>query len=91
MPDLPEKHAGNVIVFRFNGGALDGQELRSDQSAEGMNEAQRLWAMTRMGAVGRRFDVPPANSRGTFHRYKVINNSNVGGETYVTCQYVGES
>jgi hypothetical protein len=76
-----------VIVFRFCGGARDGEAIRSDQSSVSENEATSLWKLTWEGTVGRRFDVSQP-AKGAYHRYQVKSKYEVDDEVHVICQHV---
>jgi len=77
-----------IIVFRFRGGARDGQTVRSDQPSEDRNEAVSYWSMTWNGTVGRRFDVS-APGKLEYQRYQVSSKYEVTDEIHVNCQHVG--
>jgi hypothetical protein len=89
MPDPARPSAGKVIVFQFRGGARDGEVVRSDQTQEGVNEADTFWALTWKGTVGRRFNVSARNDPSAHHRYQVMSKSEASGEIQVTCEHVG--
>ena len=84
----PEKLPG-VIVFQFQGGVRDGQTVRSDQSQDNQNEANRFWALTWEGTVGRRFDVSSLDGP-PWQRYQVKSKYEAGGEIHVACEKVSE-
>lgn len=87
MPELTDAANESVIVFRFCGGARDGQALRSD-SPDKCPEVQTLWAVTWEGTVGRRFDVPTAGDTA-FQRYQVKSRYMAGDEIHITCEPAG--
>jgi hypothetical protein len=76
-----------VIVFRFSGGARDGDAVRSDKPDAFQNEADMLWKLTWEGTVGRRFDVSEPTKRA-YQRYQVKSKYEVDDEVHVTCEYV---
>lgn len=76
----------NVIVFRFSGGALHGQAIRSDQP-QAAQEAKSFWTITSHGTIGRRFDVS-APTGPPFERYQVKSKDRVDDEIHITCEYV---
>jgi hypothetical protein len=75
-----------VIVFRFHGGAQDGQVIRSDDP-QSSRQTRSFWLMTWSGTIGRRFDV--ASEQGpAFERYQVKSRYELEDEVHVTCEYV---
>ena len=90
MSDSAKSSTESVIIFEFDGGAFDGQAIRSDQPQHDANEARTLWALTRKGLIGRRFDMPLPNSPSICHRYKIMGKCEMGQEVRVECRYVGE-
>ena len=76
-----------LIVFRFQGGALNGKTLRSDKPSQGINSAIIYWGLTWKGTVGRRFEVSIPGS-GAFERYKVASKLESEGEIHITCEQV---
>lgn len=91
MPDPTNPSAERVIVFEFDGGAYDGQAVRSDEARQDVNDARTLWALTRKGLIGRRFDMALPNRPSVYHRYKIMGKFEQNYEVRVECQYVGES
>ena len=85
MPDTSKENTGKVIVFRLQGGARNGQAIRSDQP-QSVEETHALWALTWKGTVGRRFDVRSGDP--AYQRYQVKSKYESGGEIHVTCEYV---
>jgi hypothetical protein len=83
---VPKQPAKKIIVFRFSGGARDGQAIRSDQP-QAAKETLTLWERTWNGKVGRRFDVTTLNAP-TYQRYQVKSTYEAGGEIHVTCEHV---
>jgi hypothetical protein len=77
-----------VIVFRFFGGARDGEAVRSDQPQGIENEAKVLWKLTWEGTIGRRFDVSEPSTRA-YDRYQVKSKYEIDDEVHVTCEHVG--
>jgi hypothetical protein len=86
MTDNEKKRDVEVIVFRFSGGALDGEAVRSDQS-DATKRAESFWKITWNGTVGRRFDVM-APTGPSFQRYQVKSKYQTGIEIHVTCEFV---
>ncbi len=86
MTEGCEDSANDVIVFEFRDGPQAGHSMRSYQPGEVHADANMLWAMTRMGTVGRRFDWFAPD--GSQYRYKVVAKREGPGETVVTCEYV---
>ena len=76
-----------IIVFRFFGGALDGEAMRSDQPRGLENEAEILWKNSWEGTVGRRFDVSSRAPR-SYARYQVMSKYELDNEVHVTCEHV---
>jgi hypothetical protein len=76
----------SVIVFRFAGGARDGEAIRTDQPTV-TREVANLWETTWKGTIGRRFDVSTPNGFA-FHRYQVKGKYEVDGEIHVMCEHV---
>jgi hypothetical protein len=76
-----------IIVFRFQGGALNGQVLRSDTPSQGVNHAVIYWGLTWKGTVGRRFDVSVSDSDAV-ERYRVASKFESEGEIHVGCEQV---
>jgi hypothetical protein len=77
-----------IIVFRFCGGARDGDTVRSDQPRDLPNEAKMLWKLTWEGKLGRRFDVSEPSTR-IYQRYRVKSKYEIDDEVHVTCEHVG--
>jgi hypothetical protein len=77
------------LVFHLKGGAHGPHLVRSDQSRESGNAAQKLWAMTMSGVIGRRFDWYEPD--GTQRRYQVVERREAPDEIVVTCECVGEA
>jgi|tagenome__1003787_1003787.scaffolds.fasta_scaffold20767044_2 hypothetical protein len=76
-----------VVVFRFQGGVLDGQALRSDGPESAKREVDAIWRQTWKATIGRRFDASDPKSV-TFQRYQIAGRYEVGDEVHVTCQRV---
>jgi hypothetical protein len=87
MPGEIRRPTKKTIVFRFHGGALNGEVLRSDKPSQGINNAMIYWGLSWKGTVGRRFDVSVPDS-GAFERYKVASKFETEGEIHVTCEQV---
>jgi hypothetical protein len=77
------------LVFHLHGGTKGPHQVRSDQADEGLSAAQRLWALTMRGVVGRRFDWYEPD--GTQRRYQVVERRDAGDEIVVTCECVSEA
>ncbi len=76
-----------VIVFRFRGGARDGDAVRSDLPAGSRNEAELLWKKSWEGTVGRRFDVSEPVTLA-YGRYQVVSKYEVDNEVHIMCDIV---
>jgi hypothetical protein len=87
MPHETTGCESTLIVFRFQGGALNGQTLRSDRPSQGVNNALIYWGLTWKGTIGRRFDVSVPGA-GKFERYKVSSKFELRGEIHVACEQV---
>ena len=77
------------LVFHLKGGAHGPHQVRSDQADGSSNAAQKLWAMTMHGVIGRRFDWYEPD--GTQRRYQVVERHEAGDEIVVTCECVSEA
>ena len=87
MPDETAGPTNELIVFHFQGGALNSQTLRSDQPCEGVNNAIIYWGLTWKGTIGRRFDaLVPGVAKP--ERYKVTSRVESRGAIHVTCEQV---
>jgi hypothetical protein len=80
---------GATVVFRFCGGARDGEVFRSDRPKDA-NEVQSLWKLTWNGCSGRRFEISTSNST-LYQRYEVNGVSKMDDEIHVRCEYIGQS
>jgi hypothetical protein len=80
---LPEK---KLLIFHLRGGPQGPHSVRSDQPNDTFGAAQALWAMTRMGTVGQRFNWHEPD--GSPRRYKVIERTDESGVITVTCEHV---
>jgi hypothetical protein len=76
-----------TIIFRFCGGARDGQTVRSDGPHNERNEAVAIWKLTWKGTIGRRFDVTAPDSTA-FQRYQIKSKSELGDEVHLNCEHV---
>ena len=85
MSEPQQGSTAETIVFEFRDGPQAGHSIRSYQPGEAHSDAHMLWAMTRMGTAGRRFDWFAPD--GTRHRYRVVGKREALGETVVTCEY----
>ena len=87
MRDHAKPYTGKVIVFQFQGGARDGESVRSDTAQRGLNEALAFWALTRKGSGGQRFDIPLPGGTDV-ERYKIVGKKETDSEIVVSCNYV---
>jgi hypothetical protein len=87
MTSTSDSARERVILFRFCGGARDGELIRSDEPDKA-KEAQTLWSLTFHGTVGRRFDVA-ATSGPKYQRYQVRSKRELDDEIHITCEHVG--
>jgi hypothetical protein len=76
-----------TIIFRFCGGARDGQFVRSDGPHNERTEADAIWKLTWKGTVGRRFDVTTPDST-VFQRYQIKSKSEQDDEVHLNCEHV---
>jgi hypothetical protein len=76
-----------TIIFRFCGGARNGQAIRSDGPHIERDEADALWSLTWKGTVGRRFDVSAAGCT-VVQRYQIKSKYELDEEVHLDCEYV---
>ena len=89
MSDEIEKPPERVLIFQLRGGPNGPHCVRSDEQSDAYDAALALWAMTRMGTIGRRFAW--FGPDGTSRRYKVANKDEASREVVVTCEYIGDA
>jgi hypothetical protein len=81
-----ESSLAKPIEFQFLSGPDIGESLRSRQSDDMPDAARTLWALTRKGAIGRRFHWISAN--GTSRSYQVIAKRETPNEIIITCEHL---
>jgi hypothetical protein len=77
--------ANKSLVFHFHGGPDSGTSLRLDRPHPADGAACLLWASTRMGTVGQRFNWFTDGQR---HRYKVTDKKETPDTIIVVCEHV---
>jgi hypothetical protein len=89
MAEKRESSTKKRLVFHLRGGTQGPHQVRSDQSGDNFNAAQKLWVITMNGVIGRRFDWYEPD--GTQRRYQVVGKNEAADEIVVTCECVSES